>query len=179
MPSTIAVPVHEFYLQKFSDDFCRRLDYENENLEIYRVALGDLIPARERETYPPSYGSKSPDLWNPSGSVGFMDLKIDKKRVPKIGAHPLANFDYLYASTDCEVVTALIIQTIGIEPAYRRMGYGTFLKRRAEEIALKWGLDILVADTVENPIMRRLNEALGYILYDEGMYAVKRLNGRI
>lgn len=152
----------------------------HEVLDTYRVALGELMDAKDRETYRPRDGSKSPDFWNKSGSVGFMDITVRNEFVPKVDAEPFPNpdqnpyFDHIY--TDCETTRALVILTVGIEPQYRGNGYARLLKQRAEEIAFEWGLQAIVACMIENPIMKALNTKMGYTLYERGSYAVKRLS---
>ncbi|MBI3027069.1 GNAT family N-acetyltransferase [Candidatus Woesearchaeota archaeon] len=80
-----------------------------------------------------------------------------------------------YRWRDLEERQTLTVERIGIEPAYRRQGHARFLKKKAEEIALEFGLDTVVAEMIENPIMKELNVKLGYTLYDRGHRAVKRL----
>ena len=169
----MSVPIHEFWLKNFSDKF--QIPYDKNKSNIYRVALGDLIDATERKVYPPnrdSEGTSALDLWNKSGSIGFMDLTIRKEFVPKEGTKPYKRQEYLDA--DCENVNALIISKIGIEPEYTRKGYARLLKQRAEEIAREWGLVAIVSDQIDNPVMRDFNARLGYTLYDP-LKAVKRI----
>lgn len=158
--------MHEFWLQ----DFPRQGD----NHEVYRVALGGLMPATERVTFKP--GEKSPDLHNQSGSIGFMDVAVRNQYVPKEGAKPVPNFGDQY--TDNEVIRALTILDIAIEPPFRERGYARLLQQRAEELALEWELNTVVSEMLLNPIMRGLTYRLGYMLYDGGMKAVKRLKTR-
>ena len=141
-------------------------------LPIYRVALGELIDATQRETFPPPKGSHVPDFWNKSGSIGFMDLTVKDELVPKDDATPYKDQEYLNA--DCENVRALVISKIGIETGYQRRGYARLLKQRAEEIATEWGLEVIVSEQIDNPIMREFNIRLGYTLFDR-VKAVKRI----
>ncbi|MBI2656860.1 GNAT family N-acetyltransferase [Candidatus Woesearchaeota archaeon] len=157
------IPGHEFWLKDYPT--------RGKNQSVYRVALGELIEATERKTFPP--GWKSPDHGNKSGSIGFMDLTIREQFVPKEGASPYRNHEYLMR--DCERVRTLTILTIGIEQKYWGKGYARLLKQRAEEITREWGLDTIVADMIENPIMRDFNVRRGYQLYDGTLRAVKRL----
>lgn len=164
---------HEFWLKKFPDKF-GVAPIENRT-NIYRVALGELMDASQREVYRPnknSEGLAALDFWNKSGSIGFMDLTIRDEFVPKECAIPYKDQEYLDA--DCENVRALIISRIGIEPQYQRMGHARLLKQRAEEIAAEWGLDAIVSEQIDNPIMREFNKRLGYTLYD-AVKAVKRI----
>jgi len=178
MTKEVQPKCHEFWLKKFPDS---ANGDPNERLDIYRVALGKLIEARERQTYQPKDGSHSPDFWNKSGSFGFMDITVRDESVPKEGALTYPNPDqnpyleYQYPWDECEIRKALVILTIGIEPDHRRNGFARLLKQKAEEIASAWDIDTIVANMIENPIMRELNTKLGYIPYDRGMNAVKRL----
>jgi len=149
---------HEFWLINYPTF--------GENREVYRIALGRLIKAEDRETFKP--GCKSPDLENKSGSIGFMDLRVMEKYILKEVANDRDYENY-------ETKKVLIILAIGIEPSHRGRGYARELEKRAEEIALEWGLDTIVADSIENPIMESFMVRLGYQLYDNGFRAVKRL----
>lgn len=71
---------------------------------------------------------------------------------------------------------ALTIRAIGIEPGHEQKGYARMLKERAEEIAMEWGMDVIVSDNIFNPIMRGMNERMGYQMFAQGSMAVKRLN---
>lgn len=170
--------VHEFWLKAHRGIYGQD---PNKTLPIYRVALGQLIDATQRKTFSPYPGSNDHNLWNKSGSIGFMDLTRRVLEVPNEGAHPLSNpsrsryLEYLYSWRDLEKRDALIIEMIGIEPKYRRQGYARFLKRRVEEIALEWGLDTVVSILIQNVKMRKFNIELGYRLFDNGVRAVKRL----
>lgn len=173
---------HEFWLKKYPDS----LDGNpSEQLNIYRVALGELVEARGRQTFCPPEGSHSPDFCNKSGSLGFMDITVRDETVPKEGATPYPNpnqnpyLEYEYPWDECEIRKALVVLTVGIEPDHRRNGFARLLKQKAEEIAYAWGLDTIVANMIESPIMRELNTKLGYILYDRGMSAVKRLQIKV
>lgn len=161
----LEIPVHEFYLK---------------DSKVYRVALGDLIPAAERTTFRPR------DEWNPerrnqTGSIGFMDVIIDDQQVPKIGTKPFPNptrkrhSSGIYAGEDYETIRALIINDIAIEHDYRKQGYATLLKQRAEELAREWGLEAVVSPFLWSPRMRRISRKLGYTLYEGERKAVKRL----
>lgn len=144
-------------------------------LELFTgLALGELIDATQRETFPPNPDAEyEPDMWNKSGSIGFMDIRRKIQSVPKEGAKPHPNEEHQY--DDHEEIEALTINKIGIEPEYQGKGHARFLKQRVEEIALEWGLDTIVSDMIINPLMRDYNARLGYILYDGGRMAVKRL----
>jgi len=151
-----------------------------EDSEVYRVALGDLIPSAERKTFPPPEGS--PERRNKTGKIGFMDvikqeevvLKKDAKSFPNpISTQSLSG---IYRDQDYERITALVIFDIGIEEPYRNNGYATYLKLRAEELAQEWGLGAVVSAYLQSPRMRRISRRLGYTLYDGGRKAFKRLN---
>lgn len=161
----LEVPVHEFYLR---------------DSKVYRVALGDLIPAAKRKTFRPL------DPWNPerrnqTGSIGFMDVKVEDQLVPKVGAKPRPNPSRrmhsagLYSLDDCEYTKALVINDIAIEPTHRKQGYATRLKQRAEELAREWELEAVVSPYLQSARMKRISKRLGYILYDGGRKAIKRL----
>lgn len=157
--------------------------FQGKSNEVYRVALGELIDATDRETFRPD-AMMGRDRHTKSGSIGFMDVVVRDQFVPREGARPMPNphrspyLRFQYASQDCEIVRALTIFDIGIEPQYRRQGYATLLKKRAEELAVEWGLEVVVSETINNPIIRGLNRKLGYTLYDRGMKAVKRLKSK-
>ncbi len=161
---------HEFWLRKYPEEYGG-----SENIGIFRVAIGDLIDAFQRETYKPPEGSHSPDFWNKSGSIGFMDFSIEKQLVPKVGANPYPDSNHEYSYEDCEEIEALKLQTIGIEPEYRRKGYARLLTQRLVEIASERGLVAIVADMIENPAMREWAIKLGCVPYDGGMRAVIRI----
>src|SRR3989344_6554604 len=163
--------VHEFWLNKYSK-VCFKSD---ETLPIYGVALGSLINATDRKTYPPIPYSSSPDFWNKSGSIGFMDLKVYDVIVPIDGARPLRGVKFEFLPTDYEEKKALVIEMIGIEPDHMRKGYTRFLKWMAEEIAVEWGLDTVGSILIRNSLMKDFNVRLGYQLFNRGSRAVKRL----
>src|SRR3989344_3617683 len=140
---------HEFWIKKYPDEY-----QDPETTGFYRVALGELIDASQRQTYGPPEGSHSPDFWNKSGSIGFMDVTVRKEFVPKVDAKPYSEDRHDYLMRDCEEKEVLVIATVGIEPEHRGKGFARLLKQRAEEIASEWGLDTIVADMIENPIMR-------------------------
>ena len=167
--------INEFWLKRHSEEYS--WPPEENKTGTYRVALGELIDATQRKTYPPrpSYAeAPNPDCWNKSGSIGFMDLSVKSHLVPIEYARPLLSS--AYATDDYEEKEALTIDIIGIEPEHQGKGHARFLKRRAEEIALEWNLDTIVSILIENSIMRDYNVRLGYALYDGGKKAVKRLN---
>lgn len=147
--------------------------------KIYRIALGKLINASERETFKP--GGKDFNFSTKSGSIGFIDVVIRQERIPKEDALPYPNpngirsLEHVYSASDYETKKTIVILTIGIEPHHRKKGFARLLKQRVEEIALTWGLDTIVADQIENPVMKELNIKLGYTLFDNGRKAVKRL----
>lgn len=161
-----------FWLDKYSN-------YGHEKLKTYRVILGDPIDAKDRETFKPPKGSMSPDFWNKSGSIGFMDISVSKGYVPKQDAESYLNpnneVEHEYPWEFMQLKEYLSIEAIGIEPAFRRKGYAKFLMQRAEEIALEWGLETVVAKDIENPVMMELNQRLGYKLFEGGTNAVKYL----
>ncbi len=165
--------VHEFWLKKYPDSD------PSEHIGIYRVALGSLIDATQRRTYKPPRDSKNPNLWNKSGSIGFMDLSIKDTSVPKEGAEPIPNPENLYFLSyqyaEFEKVRALVVHVIGIEPEHRRRGHARFLLDRAEEIAAEQELNVIALGNIENPIMGDFSASLGYTLFNCGREAVKRL----
>ncbi|TAL48303.1 GNAT family N-acetyltransferase, partial [archaeon] len=137
------VEVHEFLA-----------DYKVCSEPVYRVALGKLIPARERKTFRPVYFAEH----DKTGSVGFMDVVIRYWELPKHGS------DW----SERERVKTLTLLSIGIEPQYRGRGFARFLKQRAEQIAREWDLDVVVGDNIQNPIMIELNRKMGYtLLYND------------
>lgn len=179
MADTEAQPKkHEFWLKMYPDS---PDNYRPESTGRFRIALGELIEARDRKTFPPMPdGPSNPDLWNKSGQIGFLGLTIANKSVPKADALPVANpsgtpiLQYLY--TDHEKRRVVEVLDVGIEPEYRRKGYGTLLMQRVEEIALEHGIDTIVTSEIQSGPMRDLNIKLGYTLFDGGRFAVKRLN---
>src|SRR3989344_3549146 len=172
--------MHEFWLKKYPDS---PDNDPTETTGIYRIALGELIHAKDRLTYPPREGSPSEDHWNQSGSIGFLDIAVREESVPKESATPYPNPSRIssleHQYTDFERRRALVSLVVGIEPPFRRRGYATLLKQRGEEIAQEWGMDTIVISMIENPITRALNTKLGYTLYEGGRYAVKRLKTNI
>lgn len=163
----------------FTEFFLQNFPRQGDNHTVYRVCLGDIIPATERVTFTP--GEKSPDLRNNTGSIGYMDVVIKEQSVPKIDAKPMPNprrsryLVYEYAASEFEIVQALTIYDIAIEPPFRRKDYSRLLQEKAEELALEWGLNIVVSEQILNPIMRRLSYRMGYTLYGNGKQGVKRL----
>lgn len=112
MPKEGQPEFHEFWLKMYPDS----PDGDpNERLDCYRVALGELIEARNRQTYRPPDGSHSPDFWNKSGSVGFTDITVRDELIPKEGAIPYPNpyqsfsSDHVYLPEQCETARALVI----------------------------------------------------------------------
>jgi len=168
---------HEFWLKKYPEKYNYGTPFSEETLPIYRVALGELIDATQRKTYPLDLLSSldNPNFWNKSGSIGFMDLTKRKHSIPIEGARQFLDMEYDFLAVHCEEVETLTIAMIGIEEAHRRKGHARFLKKRAEEIASEWGLDFIVAEMIQNDIMRAYNARLGYQLFDNGSTAVKRL----
>lgn len=146
------IETHEFYLK----------DLNSDGKPIYRVALGNLINAKERKTFPPIF--RDQEVNDKSGSIGFMDVTIDK--------HPLP----LETDSDMyELTKALTILTIGIEPDYRGNGYAKMLQERAEELAIDWGLDVVLIEIITSGKIWKLTEKMGYhIVYDDCMF--KRLH---
>jgi ribosomal protein S18 acetylase RimI-like enzyme len=165
--------VHEFWLKRYRDSD------PSEHIDMYRVALGDLIDATERKTYKPPRDSKSEDFWNKSGSIGYMDVSVKDVSIPKEGTEPIPNPDNLYILsyqyTEFDRVKALVIHVIGIEPEYRRRGHARFLIHRAENIALEQEVNAITLDSIDNPIMGEFSTKVGYTLFDCGRSAVKRL----
>lgn len=165
-------PRHEFWLMKHPLD-----SDENERSKIYRVALGDLIDARDRQTFPPPKRSYDINLWNKSGSIGYMDLKVGVESVPKKGAKPYRGNQYSYS--DCENMKVLMIWEMGIEPPYRgHLAYLGIFHQRATEIAREWDLDTIVLKMIQNPKLEQVVPRVGYTLYEDdggGSSAVKRL----
>lgn len=170
---------HEFWLKAGREEHGWN---PKETLPIYRVALGELIDATQRKTYPPVEGSKDPNFWNKSGSIGFMDLRVKTQLVPRDGARPYPNpsqnpfLEHEFLMEDYEERETLTIEVMGVEPENRGQSYARFLKKRAEEIALEWGLDIIVAEMIDNRKIRNIARRYGFQLYDGGSNAVKRLN---
>lgn len=168
---------HEFWLRKYSE----RYEGIDETLPVYRVALGELIDASQRKTFDPSGGLDSlsvppnADLWNKSGAVGFMDIKVERQIVPKEGAVPYPGVEHEYLMQDCEEKETLVITRVGIEPEYQKKGYARLLAQRAAEIASEWRLDTIVADMIENPVVKDWATRLGGVLYDGGSRAVIRI----
>src|SRR3989344_8648151 len=147
--------VHEFWLKKYSEDF--GFPPEENRSEIYRIALGNLIDSTQRKTFPPkpSYSeAPNPDRWNKSGSIGFMDLKVIPSIIPKENAKSLLGCDF--KERDYEWKNVLIIDLAGIEPGHNSVSYLRFLKNRAEEIALEWGLESVVFVIAKNLKLRTL-----------------------
>lgn len=168
----LEVESHEFWLP-YPDD-------PRKSSGVYRVALGNLIAATQRVTFTPPEGD--PACYDNSGSIGFMDVNIGDEFVPKVGARRLprrSSFADLYAEEDCEFVRALVINDIAIEPPYRRQGYATYLKMRAEELAREWGLKIVVSPFLQSPFTKRVSKRMGYRFYGNGNQAVKRLTAII
>ncbi len=165
-------PIHEFWLKAHDEEFGLP-EKENRN-GWYRIALGDLIPASKKTTFPPVEGSRSFDLWNESGSIGFTDVTVRNERIPKIDAVPYVDHEYL--SEHLEEARVLVLSVIGIEPQYRQLRYARLLYEQTERVAKEWGLHIIVADNIQNPRLPKiLSERLGYTLYYRGMQAIKRL----
>lgn len=179
MPKEGQPKCHEFWLRKYPDS---PDDDPNERLDTYRVALGELIEARERQTYRPPDGSHSPDFWNKSGSIGFMNIAVRNELVPKEGATPYPNpnqsphLEHVYPHDQCETTSALVVLVIGVEPPYRGdICYVTTLYKRVEELALEWRLNTIVVSQIENRGVKRILPKIGYALYNNGQNAVKRL----
>ncbi|MBI3027068.1 hypothetical protein HYY70_03055 [Candidatus Woesearchaeota archaeon] len=82
--------VHEFWLKAGREGYGWN---PKKTLPIYRVALGELIDATKRSMFLPPPNSHDPDFWNKSGSIGFMDLTVKTREVPKEGAQPIPNPD--------------------------------------------------------------------------------------
>ncbi|MBI2107021.1 hypothetical protein HYT57_03480 [Candidatus Woesearchaeota archaeon] len=169
--------VHEFWLKKHSED--SGFSPEENRCDTYRVALGELIDSTQRKILPPkrSYSeAPNPDRWNKSGSIGFMDLRVIPQTIPKENANPLSGCDFKERDYEEKKV---IIDLVGIEPRHNSLGYLRFLKNRAEEIALEWGLEAVVFVITENlklrDLMRNHGTRLGYTSYAHGYRAVKRL----
>lgn len=95
------VEKHEFWLKDYPEI--------SQGNDVYRVALGTLIDSTERETFKPRWGNS--DLNTQSGSIGFMDVAVREHRLPKeIDDGNGSNY---------EVINALTILLVGIEPQYR------------------------------------------------------------
>ncbi len=173
MTSATTPEMHEFWLRDYPT--------RGENKKWYRLALGELIPAEQRKTFRVNWGD--PNYGNFTGSVGFMDVAIREESIPKEGAVPLLRSHYgepeLYPWihwNDTEPVNALTLLVIGIEPQYQgNLSYLRAFQQRAETLAKEWGLDVLVADTIQNVPLRKVLIRQGFILYDNGLRAVKRL----
>lgn len=158
---------HEFWLKKYPPTF-----NDPEATGTFRVALGELMDGVHRQVYKTAFG---PDLWNQTGSIGFMDVRLSTVGIPKLGAKLYNGSEYEYDWGDYESVDALVVETIGIEPEYRLRGYARLLKLRAEELAKGWCLNFVVSTSLYNPIMMDLSEKLGYVLFERGRRGVKRL----
>lgn len=175
MTSATTPEMHEFWLKDYPT--------RGENKKWYRLALGELIPAEQRKIFP--VGWKDPNYGNYTGSIGFMDVVIREEYIPKEGAVPLfvwtpPGYDpELYADCawkDREQVRVLVLSVIGIEPQYQgNLSYLRAFKQRAEKLTEEWGLDILVADAIQNVPLRKALIREGFSLYDNGFRAVKRL----
>jgi len=147
---------HAFYLMN---------KYLNREDNIYRVAFGSLIEAKNRETLTP--GPKCSHIDNKSGEIGFIDMVVESKTVPKI-----KNGEYSSDYGDLREV--LTIRHLGVEPEYFRQGYATQLVKRAEEIALEKGLSEIVAEST-NEMSRPLFLKKGYTIFWSG-HAIKKLH---
>ena len=157
----------EFWLQKY-----RRGYGFNEDLPIYRVALGNLIDATARETFPVGYPMSLPpqlahELWSKSGSIGFMDVTNKEVSIPKEDAIPQSSpvYEDIYDPHNCERRRALVIQKIGIELEYQERGYARLLVQRAADLARGWGIDTIVFEQIQNKKVRRWVTRLGGTLY--------------
>lgn len=142
--------LHQFWLS----------DSSGKNTGIYRVAIGDLIKASERETITPA--EMDFRYHTLSGSIGFVDVTIREEHIPE-GDHG-----------ECKI-KSLVVLDLGIEPKYKGRGYARVLERRIEELAEDWGLDTVVGEMIENKALRRVLQRRGYVLYNNGLNAVKRL----
>ena len=147
-----APPWHEFYLK----------DWRKKPSDVYRVALGNLIPERERKTFRLPYDPDS----NLTRSIGFMDVT---KRFAII---PCQDDNSILQEKE-----AMVIQTIGIEPKveYERKGLARMLLKRAEELATEFGLDLIVAADIRNPASNSLLATEGYTEFNNGRTAFKQL----
>ena len=148
-------PRYEFWMQDYPSP--------GQNNSIYRVALGELIPSNEREIYRPQGNFEGA---NKTGSIGYMDLKIRESIVPIAPPKPKIIKD---------VRIVLAIQVIGIEPNHQRKGFASRLVHRAEEIGFESGIDTILADGIMTDASRKMFSKLGYYLYDNGGYGVKRI----
>ena len=152
---------HEFYL----DESQRTGDARR-----YRIALGNLIDTQKRIACPTHEFNEEGGF--KTGSIGFMDVRSLSIDIPKKDV-PIKNLDY----KNREIRNAIVIEMIGIEPEYTRKGHGTFLMKRAEEIARERGLNVLVASFVneskDRHIVNHMFTKAGYQFYDSN--AFKRL----
>ena len=176
MSSMLNEQMHEFWLEDYP--------VPGRYHEFYRLALGELIDATERQTFKP--GWKHPDLHTKSGSIGFMDLAVREQSIPKERAIPYPNpnnspyLEHVFASSEYERRKALTILVVGIEPAHRGVGrvkplLSTFYQR-VEELAVDWELDTIVIEMIQSHGVRKTLPKVGFTLYDRGNNAVKRLN---
>ena len=165
------IPIHRFWLRNYP--------IRGQNRTYYRIALGELIPAEQRKTFP--VGWKDPNYGNNSGSIGFLDVTVREEGIPKKGALPLSArgenlLEHRYSFNDYERVKVMVLSAIGIEPLYQgNLRNLIIFEQQAEKLAAKLGLEILVADLIENISLRRILVRQGFTLYDAGVRAVKRL----
>ncbi len=144
--------IHEFYLKGYPQ-------------QVYRVGLGELMPAERRETFPTTnYFDKT----NQTGSLGFMDIGVRTRMVP-------VEYEGNHSSREKERRRVLAVLVIGIEPDYMRRALATQLVARAEKIAEEWDLSEVLIDTITNPNATGLARKLGYILYNCDTYGIKNV----
>jgi len=115
-----------------------------------------------------------------------VDVTIRERFIPKKDVLPYPNpnkdpyLDYEYNFNDYERKDTLTVQAIGIEPHHRsNINNLRTLHQKATKIVLEWGLDVLVLDSITNSKLKRILPRFGYVLYDRGGSAVKRLDRRI
>ena len=135
---------------------------------VYRVSLGRLMPSEESCIHPANPHIEGHQT--KTGSVGYMDLVFGQTQLLK---HTNSEDDITV-----NIVDAAIIKNLGIEPRYRRRGYAKYLLQKAERIAGRRGIEVIVAESVRTKEARELFDNMGYQFQsnDLGSDGQKRLN---
>ena len=142
--SRIAPPTHSLLTSYYS---CLR--------PVYRLTLGNLMPAVQRKTFPldllvfPDCGA---DL---SGEIGFMDITFGRE---KFGRRPQGP-----QTTPPSFEPPLTILVIGIEPEHQGRGYGKLFLELAEQIARTKQICRILGADVLNDSMRASMLRRGYV----------------